>query len=33
MKRESVCVSPNVNPVFLLIHPKLEEMKAKGMFC
>lgn len=32
MKDRGVCVSPNVKPGILLIHPKLEEMKAKGMF-
>ena len=32
MKLRGVCVSPNVKPGMLLIHPKLEEMKAKGMF-
>lgn len=32
MKKRGVCVSPNVKPGILLVHPKLEEMKAKGMF-
>lgn len=32
MRDRGVCVSPNVKPGILLIHPKLEEMKAKGMF-
>lgn len=32
MKDRGVCVSPNVKPGILLIHPKLEDMKAKGMF-
>ncbi len=31
-EKRGVCVSPNVKPGILLIHPKLEEMKAKGMF-
>ena len=32
MKKRGVCVSPNVKPGILLVHPKLEEMKDKGMF-
>ena len=32
MKKRGVCVSPNVKPGILLVHPRLEEMKAKGMF-
>ena len=32
MKKRGICVSPNVKPGFLLLHPKLEEMKEKGMF-
>lgn len=32
MKKRGVCVSPNVKPGMLLIHPKLEEMKEKDMF-
>jgi alpha-glucosidase len=32
MKKRGICVSPNVKPGILLIHPKLDEMKAKGMF-
>ena len=32
MKKRGVPVSPNVKPGILLVHPKLEEMKAKGMF-
>ena len=32
MKKRGICVSPNVKPGILLIHPKLEEMKAKDMF-
>lgn len=32
MKQRGVCVSPNVKPGMLLVHPKLEEMKQKDMF-
>lgn len=32
MAQRGICVSPNVKPGILLVHPKLEEMKAKGMF-
>ena len=32
MTERGVAVSPNVKPGILLVHPKLEEMKAKGMF-
>ena len=32
MAERGVSVSPNVKPGILLIHPKLEEMKARGMF-
>lgn len=32
MEKRRVTVSPNVKPGILLIHPKLDEMKAKGMF-
>lgn len=32
MEKRGICVSPNVKPGFLLIHPKFEEMKEKGMF-
>nr|WP_304053730.1 TIM-barrel domain-containing protein [Enterocloster clostridioformis] len=32
MDQRGVSVSPNVKPGILLIHPKLDEMKAKGMF-
>ncbi|WP_367566916.1 TIM-barrel domain-containing protein [Lacrimispora sp.] len=32
MADRGITVSPNVKPGILLIHPKLEEMKAKGMF-
>ena len=32
MDKRGVSVSPNVKPGILLIHPKLDEMKAKGMF-
>ena len=32
MEKRGVTVSPNVKPGILLIHPKLDEMKAKGMF-
>lgn len=32
MEKRGVTVSPNVKPDILLIHPKLDEMKAKGMF-
>lgn len=32
MAERGVSVSPNVKPGVLLIHPKLEEMKAKGIF-
>ena len=32
MKKRGVCVSPNVKPGMLLVHPKLEEMKEKDMF-
>ncbi len=32
MKKRGVCVSPNVKPGILLVHPKREEMKDKGMF-
>lgn len=32
MDKRGVVVSPNVKPGILLVHPKLEEMKAKGMF-
>ena len=31
MEKRGVTVSPNVKPGILLIHPKLDEMKAKGM--
>ena len=32
MRRRGVCVSPNVKPGILLVHPKLQEMEDKGMF-
>lgn len=32
MTERGIAVSPNVKPGILLVHPKLEEMKAKGMF-
>lgn len=32
MEQRGITVSPNVKPGVLLIHPKLEEMEAKGMF-
>ena len=32
LEKRGVTVSPNVKPGILLIHPKLDEMKAKGMF-
>ena len=32
MEKRGVTVSPNVKPGILLIHPKLDEMKAKCMF-
>ncbi len=32
MNERGVTVTPNVKPGILLIHPMLEEMKAKGMF-
>lgn len=32
MKERGICVSPNVKPGILLVHPMLEEMKEKGMF-
>lgn len=32
MAERGVSVSPNVKPGILLIHPKLDEMKARGMF-
>ena len=32
MKEKGICVSPNVKPGVLLLHPMLEEMKQKGMF-
>lgn len=32
MKERGITVTPNVKPGMLLVHPKLEEMKAKGMF-
>lgn len=32
MKKRGVCVSPNVKPGILLLHPKLKEMKEKDMF-
>lgn len=32
MKDRGICVSPNVKPGILLLHPKKEEMQAKGMF-
>lgn len=32
MEKRGVTVSPNVKPGILLIHPRLDEMKAKGMF-
>lgn len=32
MRKRGVCVSPNVKPGILLVHPKLEEMKKKAMF-
>lgn len=32
MEKRGVTVSPNVKPGILLIHPTLDEMKAKGMF-
>lgn len=32
MEKRGVTVSPNVKPGTLLIHPRLDEMKAKGMF-
>lgn len=32
MTERGICVSPNVKPGILLLHPKKEEMQAKGMF-
>ena len=32
MDKRGVSVTPNVKPGILLIHPRLQEMKAKGMF-
>lgn len=32
MKQRGILVSPNIKPGMLLVHPLLEEMKAKGMF-
>ena len=32
MKKRGITVTPNVKPGILLIHPKLDEMKEKGMF-
>lgn len=32
MTERGIAVSPNVKPGILLVHPKLEEMKAKDMF-
>lgn len=32
MADRGICVSPNVKPGILLVHPQLDEMKAKGMF-
>lgn len=32
MAERGICVSPNVKPGMLLVHPMLEEMKEKGMF-
>ncbi|MGN0371828.1 MAG: TIM-barrel domain-containing protein [Enterocloster sp.] len=32
MKDRGITVTPNVKPGILLVHPKLAEMKAKGMF-
>ena len=32
MKKRGIVVSPNVKPGLLLVHPKLEELKAKGIF-
>ncbi len=32
MKKRGVTVTPNVKPGMLLLHPMLEEMKARGMF-
>lgn len=32
MKERGVCVSPNVKPGILLVHPQLEEMKKKKIF-
>ncbi len=32
MKERGITVTPNVKPGILLLHPMLEEMKAKGMF-
>ncbi|HIY63533.1 MAG TPA: DUF4968 domain-containing protein [Candidatus Mediterraneibacter stercoripullorum] len=32
MKKRGICVSPNVKPGILLLHPKLKEMKEKDMF-
>lgn len=32
MKKRGVTVTPNVKPGMLLLHPTLEEMKARGMF-
>lgn len=32
MKQRGIVVSPNIKPGMLLVHPLLEEMKAKGMF-
>lgn len=32
MKKRGITVSPNVKPGILLAHPRLEEMKAKGIF-
>ena len=32
MTERGICVSPNVKPGILLLHPKKEEMQEKGMF-
>ena len=32
MKKRGITVSPNVKPGILLVHPRLEEMKEKGIF-
>ena len=32
MEKRGICVSPNVKPGILLLHPKLKEMKEKDMF-